>query len=127
METNFPLSPELRVNVLRYHPVPPTTCPVEAPLLAPSLSWEKGPIVFPAICSGGPAWPIGRSSMLQSCGRSSTLHFESSKTVCSAPARLSRIKRQSASKSRTRSLNSEACFCSEQPISKQAEARTENN
>src|SRR5450759_3485682 len=88
MVTFLPASEAGNVKCLRYHPVPPTTKPVLAP---PALCAESNGL-------GGAPLVDGKSSMLQSCGKSSMRHALSSKPGISAPVASARKKRQQESK-----------------------------
>src|SRR5271165_1786238 len=85
----------------RYQPMPPTVQAVAAlPRLRPLL---KGPISVGQVQSFHKAdWPSvasgGRSSMLQSWGRSTLRHAKSSKAGSSAPGASPRLNRQPSSK-----------------------------
>src|ERR1700733_14529172 len=78
------------VNCLRYHPVPPVVNPPLTWLMADGLNGDFVP---------------GRSSILQSCGKSSLRHLESSNLTFSAPCAPPRKKSQLLSN------NSVAVFC----------------
>jgi len=93
---------------LRYHPVPPTTQPVAS---CPALNaTSNGPmrvgVLPPTHIVPSPASAVGvKSSILQSCGRSTVRQLESSKPGFSAPAISPRKNLQFSSNtcSRTRS------------------------
>src|SRR5438067_7531606 len=90
----LPFSDSEMLKLLRYQPVPP--------VVKPPLTW------LIALGSKGELLP-GRSSMLQSCGRSSLLHPESSKSTASAPCAPPLWKRQSKSNNTAPYRSPSAC------------------
>src|SRR6185437_15664807 len=78
----FPFCAAGTVNVLRYQPVPPVVNPPPTWLIAALLKGDELP---------------GKSSMLQSCGRSIFRHPESSNFTFSAPCAPPRKKIQLSS------------------------------
>ena len=98
---------------MRYQPVPPTNQPVSRPPWLSSVSngpTRVGTTVVPQSAPSpfASAGRGGRSSTLQSCGRSSTRHPPSSNSGRSAPAASPRMNRQPSSNGWRRPLATSA-------------------